>query len=847
MSSLSRERWEAVTPYLDQAIDLDERGRAALIDALDTSAPQVAADLRELLGRASRVRDEGFLEKSVGLPPQLPAHAGETLGNYTLVSSIGRGGMGTVWLARRSDGRFESDVAIKLLDTSLIGRAGEERFAREGGFLARLKHPHIANLIDAGVAPSGQPYLVLERVEGLQIDRYCDEHRLDVQARIRLFLDVLAAVAHAHANLIVHRDIKPSNVLVSTEGAVKLLDFGIATLLASDTGARDATMLTREGGRALTPEYAAPEQMLGEPITTATDVYALGVLLYVLLCGRHPAASTPASPAHLVRAIVDTVPGRLSDTAASFDDAAPVRSTTPDRLRRTLRGDLDTIVAKTLKKKPGERYASVTAFADDLRRYLQNEPISARPDSLTYSAAKFVRRHARAVAAIAIVVVTIAALTIFYTRRLAVERDRARLEAQKSAQMTELLTGLLTGADPFDSRAGSEVTVRGILDAGALRVERELAGQPDLQAEILTVIGRVYQRLEEFDKAQPLLERAVALGRVHGSGGSARMAESINDLGVLIANRGDPQAAQPFLEDALAMRRRVLGSEHKDVAVTLVELARAFEDQNADDRAEPLLRESLAIRRKVLGQEASETATSMSDLGLLLLRRGETEEAGRLLEGVLAISRKVLPPNHPDIATAHNNVALISMARRDFGRAELEFRAAIAVREKGPAAALAASNHGTLANLSAALREQGKYDEAAAAMEKAIEVAKPLGVDHPSQATYTMHLARIEVNRRRAAEGEKLARDALRRREQLYTKGDWRIGAAKSVLAEALTALGRYAEAEPLLLDAHAVLRDVPGPQGRDAKTTRERLVALYEAWGRPDAAAPYRTDVKRE
>ena len=846
MSSLSRERWEAVTPYLDQAIDLDDRGRAALFDALDTSAPQVAADLRELLGRASRVRDEGFLETPVVLPLQLPARAGETLGNYTLVSSIGRGGMGTVWLARRSDGRFEGDVAIKLLDTSLIGHAGEERFAREGSFLARLRHPHIANLIDAGVSPSGQPYLVLERVEGLQIDRYCDEHRLDVQARIRLFLDVLEAVAHAHANLIVHRDIKPSNVLISTGGAVKLLDFGIATLLASDTGTRDATMLTREGGRALTPEYAAPEQMLGEQITTATDVYALGVLLYVLLCGRHPVASTTSSPAHLVRAIVDTIPARPSDTAADLEAAAPARSTTPDRLRRALRGDLDTIVAKALKKKPGERYASVTAFADDLRRYLQNEPIRARPDSLTYRAAKFVRRHARAVAAVVVVVITIAALTIFYTRRLAVERDRARLEAQKSAQMAELLTGLLTGADPYDSRAGSDVTVRGILDAGASRVEKELAGQPDLQAEILTVIGRVYQRLEEFDKAQPLLEKAVALGRSGAAEDSARMAESLNDLGVLIANRGNPKAAQPLLEDALAMRRRVFGNEHKDVAVTLVELARVFEDQNADDRAEPLLRESLAIRRKVLGEEASATATSMSDLGQLLLRRGETDEAGALLERVLAISRKVLPPNHPNIATAHNNVALIRMARGDFAGAESEYRQAIAVREKGPAAGLV-TNHATLANLSAALREQGKYDEAAGALEKALDVARPLGDDNPVQATYKMHLARIQVARNRPLDGEKLAREALLRRERLYAKGDWRIGSAKSVLGEALTALGRYGDAEPLLLDAGAVLKDAPGAQGRDAKANRQRLVALYDAWGRPDAAAPYRTDAKRD
>ena len=305
-----------------------------------------------------------------------------------------------MWLAERSDGRFERRVAVKFIHIALMGKGGEARFKREGSILGRLAHPHIAELVDAGVSAAGQPYLVLEYVEGESIDRYCDHQTLVVEARIRLFLEVLEAVAHAHANLIVHRDLKPSNVLVNKDGQVKLLDFGIAKLLEGEAVDGAATLLTVEGGRAMTPEYAAPEQVTGAPITTATDIYALGVLLYVLLTGQHPAGDNLRSPADLVKAIVDSDPTRPSDVVTTAKNPgeeittnAARRTTTPEKLSRLLRGDLDTIVAKALKKNPRERYASVTALADDLQRYLRHEPIAARPDTLAYRATKFVRRN----------------------------------------------------------------------------------------------------------------------------------------------------------------------------------------------------------------------------------------------------------------------------------------------------------------------------------------------------------------------------------------------------------------------------------------------------------------------
>ena len=404
---------------------------------LASKIPHWLRSWEQLLDEHRVLAQEGFLENRRFALPNSTGLAGQTLGPYTLISQIGQGGMGSVWLARRSDGRFERQAAVKFVNIALAGRATEERFKREGSILGRLTHPHIADLLDAGISSDGQPYLILEYVDGTTIDQYCDQHKLDLEARVRLFLDVLAAVAHAHANLIVHRDIKPSNVLVTTGGEVKLLDFGIAKLLEGEGQTGAATLLTHEGGSALTPQYAAPEQLTGQPVTTATDVYALGVLLYLLLSGRHPAGSGLHSPAELVKAVLDREPPRASDatTADNSKLIAERRGTTPDKLRRELRGDLDTIVGKALKKNPQERYASVTGFADDLQRYLKHEPISARPDTLAYRTAKFLRRNRTVVAltATAIVLVIGSLSTGLY-----VANRQRKIAEQRFAQVRQL-------------------------------------------------------------------------------------------------------------------------------------------------------------------------------------------------------------------------------------------------------------------------------------------------------------------------------------------------------------------------------------------------------------------------
>jgi eukaryotic-like serine/threonine-protein kinase len=563
MSTLSPDQWQALSPYLDEALGMTDEERSIWLSSLRIESPGMAEQLEMLLDEHRALSQEGFLEeRSVGLP-RVQGLAGQTVGVYTLISQIGQGGMGSVWLAERNDGRFERQVAVKFLNLALMGKGGEERFKREGKILGRLAHPHIAELIDAGVSQAGQPYLVLDYIEGDHIDRYCDQHRLNVRARIRLFLGVLGAVAQAHANLIVHRDLKPSNVLVRNDGKVKLLDFGIAKLLEGDGQAGETAPLTVEGGRAMTPEYAAPEQLLGGAITTATDVYALGVLLYVLLTGQHPAGSGPHSPADLVKAVVDTESTRPSDTVvairASVDLAtnATNRATTPDKLRRLLRGDFDTIVAKALKKEPTERYSSVTALADDLRRYLRNEPISARPDTLAYRAAKFVRRNRTAVALATLAFVATAAGllgTWVQARTARAQRDFALRQLVRAHATIEFNEFLLSDAAP----SGKPFTVNELLGRAENILARQHSADDTSRVELMVDIGDQYSTQDEDAKARRVLEEAYTLSRrLHES--SAR-AEASCSLAGALARDGELNRAEALIQEGL--RELPVGSQY---------------------------------------------------------------------------------------------------------------------------------------------------------------------------------------------------------------------------------------------------------------------------------------------
>ena len=523
MSTLKPEQWREVSRYLDDVLALPESERAAWLDSFRLEHPELSDLLEQLLADHRALAEEHFLEHLPDHPLAASSLAGQTVGAYTLLNPIGQGGMGDVWLAERSDGRFEKRVAIKLLRFAVASSGGAARFKREGRILAQLSHPNIAELLDAGVTSTGQPYLVLEYVQGQPITEHCDQHKLSIEDRIRLFLDVLGAVACAHANLVVHRDIKPSNVLVSAQGQVKLLDFGIAKLLAEKADTAVVTQLTKEGAGALTPQFAAPEQITGGAITTATDVYALGVLLYILLTGQHPAGPGVLSPADLVKAIVDADPARPSDAILSGDShvAAEPRGTTLDKLRRQLRGDLDTILGKMLKKNATERYFTVTAAADDLQRFLNLLPIGARPDTFAYRFTKFARRNKLGIALAGLAVIATA------TAIVAVNREARRAEA-RFQQVRKLAHTVLFDLNPEIENLSGSTKARELLVKTSLdyldSLAKESGNDPSLQLELATAYAKIgnvqgnakYSNLGHAEAALQSYGKAVAIARKVG-------------------------------------------------------------------------------------------------------------------------------------------------------------------------------------------------------------------------------------------------------------------------------------------------------------------------------------------
>lgn len=714
MARLSPELWREVSGHLDRGLELAGAERTAWLEALHARDPKLAPLVEQLLSEHAQLEREGFLDHAAIAPDAIRLR-GQKFGAYTLREPIGEGGMGSVWLAERSDGRFERRVAIKFLGLSVAAGDGAERFAREGKFLGQLAHPHIAELIDAGVGPAGEPYLVLEYVEGEPIDAYCDRHELDVRARLRLFLGVLHAVAAAHAHLIVHRDLKPSNVLVREDGAVKLLDFGIAKLLEDASAPGGAALRTLAGG-ALTPRYAAPEQLTGGAITTATDVYSLGVMLYLLLTGQHPVGSDAQSTVQLVKAIVDTEPPRASDVASTDARLAARRGASPEKLRRELRGDLDTILGKALKKNPQERYASVAALAGDLRRYLSHQPITARPDQLAYRARKYARRHRLGVAIAAALVLLLAGFSLIQARelrRITRERDRAD-------RIAEFMSGIFKLSDP-NEHAGQAVTARDILDKAADDIHGNLGQDPELRAQMLHVMGRAYLNLGLFSRAERLFREGIRASQTSGGANSRDTLTMTHDLAWAVLQQGRVAEAKSIERKLLATQRRVLGAGHGDTLATMEELAFTVCDEGKGRCGEgiELTRHVLAEHERTLGPDAFYTLATMNNLAIMLasdrrlaeavalqkeslkrhLRRfgpenigtvnamlnlgeferdaGQEDEAEGTMEKLLAIEQRAFAPDQGETAATKYDLASVLLRKGQADRALSLLRDAI--------------------------------------------------------------------------------------------------------------------------------------------------------------------------
>lgn len=689
MTLPDRQRWQQLSPLLDELLDLGKAERRARLTELRATDPGLAAELQVMLSAAGQAEQASFLAHEAA-PPDVPQATliGQQIGAYVIEAHLGQGGTGSVWRARRADGRFEAAVAVKLLHLSLVGRAGGLRFAREGAILAQLSHPNIARLMDAGVTAGGQPYLVIELVDGVRIDQHCNTRRLGIDERLALFDHVLSAVAHAHNHLVIHRDIKPNNILVTADGTVKLLDFGIAKLLQDE--AADSPV-TSEGQRALTPEYAAPEQLQGAPVSTATDVFALGVLLYQLLAERHPTAQDATTAAEVIHHTLRTEPQRLTaalspthpDASRHADRVATDRGTTTPRLRKSLSGDLENIVAQAMRKNAGERYQTVAALADDLRRYRNNQPVSARPDSLAYRCGKFVRRHRVMLGAAAMVLLAIAggvAGTVSQARRAEEQaraaqqqRDRAQRELMFSQASGDFLTflleevsdkpfttaDLLARAEPvldkqFAGDPAQRVHLALLLSnlygqsgfrekarALNLRAQLDAKGISDvaLQAEIDCLLGMEQGLTGRGELAKPLFDRAITQLRATPDSDRGTLATCLQSRSEVAGASGEGAAALADAQEALSVLQSA--GSHLDSQTVVVRATLASALGRMGRGAESVRENQRALEElEALGRGHSRKAVGLlNNLGVALQRSGQTLKAMQAFERALQISR----------------------------------------------------------------------------------------------------------------------------------------------------------------------------------------------------------------
>lgn len=806
--------WE---DHFDELAELGEAERARRLAVLASQDPDLARFLEELL--AADAGGAVNLTEPLGRrAPELVAEAlaearpsperdrtGERIGNYQLLSPLGRGGMAEVWLAERADGEFDSRAALKLIRPDLGSEAIVSGFLRERRILARLAHPGIARLLDGGRSRAGEPYFVLEHVDGTPITDWCIARGLSLEERLRLMIEVCEAVDHAHRSLVVHRDLKPSNVLVDGSGHPKLLDFGIAKLLAPEPGSTDLVGLaglaesgaTRVDARAFTPGYAAPEQIRGEPVTTATDIYALGILLYELLTGEKPFPRTGRS-----------LPSLMKEIATETFEPPSVRSFDRRQAAR-LEGDLDAIVAMALAREPERRYAGAAALAGDLQRFLDHRPVRAREATLRYRASRFVRRYRLAVAAAALAV-----LSLLGGLGAALWQARvARAETQRSERAFGFLVEMFETLDPERAR-GKAVTPATLLAAGIRRVDRELADEPAFQAEMLDLLATLHRKIGLLPEGRVLAERSLALRRRLFGESSAEAAQSLVTLGWIRLDQGEAVAARALLERAVADLERTQGTDSLAAADAREPLLEALFVGDSAAAALPVAEHRLAAYRRLLGDAHEKTGLSWNDRGVLLDTLGRSDEAEADFRRSLAVLDSRLPADDPRLAYPHHNLGSLLLDRGRTYKAERELRKAYELRRRAlgdrhPETAM------TLGFLARALADQLQYEPAEAAARQVVEVLADN--DLFGAASARLFLGQLLFYQERHEESLAALNQGIAELEPLVGGDHSLILKARGGRAQVLLALGRLEEGMAELQLAIAGLEKL-GSVGDDAR-----------------------------
>jgi len=786
---MTPERWQEIKRLLDESVEIAADQRTAWLEQACGGDPALREEVESYLAFEDELHQ---LSISTAAEPGLTSASGadseeegRLIGPYRIDDLIGRGGMGAVFRAHRET-EFEQWVALKLVRRGLETPAVVQRFHTERQILARLVHPNIARLLDGGTSDQGRPYFVMELIEGAPIDRDCDQRRLNIRARLQLVLQVCGALQYAHGNLVVHRDLKPSNILVTEEGVPKLLDFGIGKLLGQEVEPErtDAEL----GSRPLTLSYASPEQLLDRPITTASDIYSLGVVLYELLTGRLPYDLDAVNPVELGEAIMPTAPpapsavvlrteavGRGSRRELLTAEAvAETRERSPSALHRRLRGDLDAIVLKALHKDPAMRYGSAEQLAADLRRHLEDLPVEARPGNLAYRAGKLARRYRWGLSAAAIILVTILA----FTAALSSQLQRTERQRQRSDRLSMFMVDLFRAAEP--DRAGEEPSVRELIDIGRQRLETDLQDEPEARAELLGTLGQVYYRLGHFDAAKEATETAIAGLRQQVDRDHRRIPEFLNDLSVVAIEQGDSPRAEEYLRQSIAIRQR-LGAE-ADLTKPRNNLAAILMQRGELEEAEAIYRQSLSRRRATLGPRHPNVAISLRSLAMVLYLRGEFAAAEPLLRESLDIRLEVFGSDTPSVATVLASLGRLAHARGDLDSAEPLYLEALEIRRQR------------------------------------------LGPDHLSVAILQADLAKLLLELGEIATASVVLGQAFGPIYLHKPEGDWLRADLESAYGALLAARGRLAEAEVCLSEGYRTLQQERGPEVLPTRDARRRL-----------------------
>ncbi len=825
--------------------------------------------------------------------------AGQMIGPYRLVRSLGRGGMGEVFLAERADDQFRQKVAIKLVRQGLLSRHIEGRLRQERQILASLDHPNIARLYDGGATPDGTPYIVMEYIDGEPLDLYCDRRKLTIEQRLRLFITVCSAVHRAHQSLIVHRDLKPSNILVTNDGVPKLLDFGIAKML-DDRALMHTMAVTQEDVRVMTPDHASPEQVRGDIISTASDVYVLGVLMYELLCGYKPFALHGRRLAELERAICEDLPPTLSTVIASAEkqndsgivEVATQRSVSVMKLRRELGGDLENIVTMAMRKEPDRRYSSAAQLASDVERYLDGLPVLARPDSWRYRTEKFVRRHKLGVGLSAALVAMLVGFTVtVYMQSLRIEKERDVAEAERKVaeserERAEAVSAFLIESfkvvDPF-AHGGNSITARQILDHGATRITRELSAQPATKAAVLDTIGSAYLGLGLPEQAQPLIEQGLSLRRELFGNESALVARSLYSLNRVYEQKGDLTAAERLARESLAIDRQHTGDSSVETAGSQCRLGVIKKTQGELAAAEKLLQSCLDIRRARLGPYDAELTIPLDNLAYIAMHRadhllarkyltealeidrrsrseehpqyirhlvrlatvthdvGETKEAEQLFRRAVALSQRVLGPEHPETIDTLSTMGLFLMETERLDEAQQVFTQVLEAnrRVRGPTHSYVGND---LENLGRLAYRRNEFARAEQYFNDALRIYREkLPPTHGFIATTLTLLGRTQLELQRPKEAQRSLTEAVEAWRVEYGENSSGYANASAALARSQALQGNYADAETALLKAYPILHNSPRSTEREqANEVRRWIEELYGAMGQPAAAEKY-------